>query len=158
MKKCSYCGKEYPDDATVCERDALPLVDFTREAKTLTSSKASSKPHPQIPTSTKFAAGVWVAVYVCLIVLKAAGWPITLVHFLIAAFLGVFWVSAAFKKPSKPTEATSATSSSAPVSSLVALEFDCPHCAKHLVFGEAMPGMRVKCPECQHVYTAPKAP
>jgi hypothetical protein len=26
MKKCTYCGKEYPDMATVCELDANPLV------------------------------------------------------------------------------------------------------------------------------------
>jgi hypothetical protein len=25
MKKCSYCGKEYPDDATACSIDAQPL-------------------------------------------------------------------------------------------------------------------------------------
>jgi len=27
MKKCSYCGKEYPDTATVCDIDAHPLVE-----------------------------------------------------------------------------------------------------------------------------------
>lgn len=27
MKKCAYCGKEYPDDATVCVLDAQDLVD-----------------------------------------------------------------------------------------------------------------------------------
>jgi hypothetical protein len=26
MKKCTYCGKRYPDEATVCETDANPLV------------------------------------------------------------------------------------------------------------------------------------
>lgn len=26
MKKCTYCGKEYPDEVTVCELDANPLV------------------------------------------------------------------------------------------------------------------------------------
>ncbi len=26
MKKCSYCGKEYPDEATVCVIDSQPLV------------------------------------------------------------------------------------------------------------------------------------
>ena len=30
MKKCPYCGKEYPDDATVCELDANPLVAIGR--------------------------------------------------------------------------------------------------------------------------------
>jgi hypothetical protein len=28
MKQCTYCGKEYPDDATVCEIDRQPLVPF----------------------------------------------------------------------------------------------------------------------------------
>jgi len=27
MKKCTYCGKEYPDEATVCELDEEPLID-----------------------------------------------------------------------------------------------------------------------------------
>jgi hypothetical protein len=27
MKKCTYCGKEQPDEAEVCERDGEPLVD-----------------------------------------------------------------------------------------------------------------------------------
>ena len=27
MKKCSYCGKEFPDTATVCDIDGRPLVD-----------------------------------------------------------------------------------------------------------------------------------
>jgi hypothetical protein len=27
MKKCTYCGKEYPDEATVCQLDQQPLVD-----------------------------------------------------------------------------------------------------------------------------------
>ena len=26
MKKCTYCGKEYPDEAIICELDANPLV------------------------------------------------------------------------------------------------------------------------------------
>src|SRR5262249_14405283 len=27
MKKCPYCGKEYPDDATLCEIDSTELVE-----------------------------------------------------------------------------------------------------------------------------------
>jgi len=27
MKKCSYCGKEFPDTATVCDIDGRPLLD-----------------------------------------------------------------------------------------------------------------------------------
>jgi hypothetical protein len=28
MKRCTYCGKEYPDDATECSIDRQPLADF----------------------------------------------------------------------------------------------------------------------------------
>jgi hypothetical protein len=37
MKRCPYCGKEYPDEATVCELDANPLV---------ASKAAIAVPHP----------------------------------------------------------------------------------------------------------------
>lgn len=30
MKQCTYCGKEYPDETTVCELDAKPLVAIGR--------------------------------------------------------------------------------------------------------------------------------
>jgi hypothetical protein len=33
MKKCSYCGKEAPDDATVCPLDGKPVVDPTAPPK-----------------------------------------------------------------------------------------------------------------------------
>jgi hypothetical protein len=29
MKKYTYCGKEYPDEAEICERDGERLVDPT---------------------------------------------------------------------------------------------------------------------------------
>ncbi len=32
MKKCSYCGAEYPDDATVCATDQTPLDSPSPEA------------------------------------------------------------------------------------------------------------------------------
>jgi len=32
MKRCSYCGKEYPDDATECAIDATPFVEVQPES------------------------------------------------------------------------------------------------------------------------------
>lgn len=36
MKTCSYCGKEYPDDATVCAVDGEPLSGLPEERKKVT--------------------------------------------------------------------------------------------------------------------------
>jgi hypothetical protein len=33
MKQCSYCGAEYPDDATICAIDENPLVAIKAAAK-----------------------------------------------------------------------------------------------------------------------------
>lgn len=49
MKTCPYCGKEYPDDAVVCELDENPLV-FSKP-KPLTHSTAPLKRHQPITAS-----------------------------------------------------------------------------------------------------------
>jgi hypothetical protein len=49
MKTCSYCGKEYPDDAVVCELDQQPLV-FSK-SKPLTHSSNAPKRHQPITAS-----------------------------------------------------------------------------------------------------------
>lgn len=41
MKPCSYCGREYPDDAVRCQVDQQPLVGGTE-----THEKAGSEPDP----------------------------------------------------------------------------------------------------------------
>src|ERR1041384_1600882 len=33
IKKCTYCGKEYADDMTVCAIDGEPLTQFPEQAK-----------------------------------------------------------------------------------------------------------------------------
>jgi hypothetical protein len=42
MKKCTYCGKEHPDEATVCERDGQPLVDPNAPASPTGSNAATT--------------------------------------------------------------------------------------------------------------------
>jgi hypothetical protein len=49
MKMCPYCGKEYPDDAVVCELDENPLV-FSKP-KPLIHSTAPPKRHQPITAS-----------------------------------------------------------------------------------------------------------
>jgi hypothetical protein len=41
MKKCMYCGKEYPDEATICALDGEPLKDFAPSSGTTPSSVVS---------------------------------------------------------------------------------------------------------------------
>lgn len=36
MKKCSYCGREYPDDATTCAIDGETLPGLTSDRKKVT--------------------------------------------------------------------------------------------------------------------------
>lgn len=43
MKKCSYCGKEYPDDTVVCAVDQNPLTAGVTERDNLVSSRQSAK-------------------------------------------------------------------------------------------------------------------
>jgi len=47
MKKCSYCGKEYPDDALVCATDGQPLQPVTPP------TPAPPFPVPQYPPQRK---------------------------------------------------------------------------------------------------------
>ena len=50
MKKCPYCGKEYPDEATVCIIDAHPLIDPSKptveEAPPVKEEPPPPKPEP----------------------------------------------------------------------------------------------------------------
>jgi hypothetical protein len=39
MKTCSYCGKQYPDDAEVCAVDQQPLNELAESQAAVTTSK-----------------------------------------------------------------------------------------------------------------------
>jgi hypothetical protein len=45
MKRCTYCGKQYADDAEVCSLDQQPLDQLTE------ASKEDSERHEQIPSA-----------------------------------------------------------------------------------------------------------
>jgi hypothetical protein len=56
MKKCSYCGKEYPDTATVCDIDAHPLLDPNPPAP-------SRSEYQRLPgRGTQVEGGGWLAI------------------------------------------------------------------------------------------------
>jgi hypothetical protein len=49
MKKCSYCGKEYPDDATICAVDQHPLVtEGLAAADAAAMTAKASAPTPRV--------------------------------------------------------------------------------------------------------------
>jgi hypothetical protein len=49
MKKCTYCGKEYPDEATVCTVDHQPLVP---DGQLAAQSSAAAMPSAKYSDST----------------------------------------------------------------------------------------------------------
>jgi hypothetical protein len=49
MKKCSYCGKDYPDDATVCAVDQNPLVTIGQAVAP--AAAAAAKPSVPAPAA-----------------------------------------------------------------------------------------------------------
>lgn len=50
MKKCTYCGKEYPDDATECAIDHHPLTPATASAAPEPKQSASHPVKPALMT------------------------------------------------------------------------------------------------------------
>jgi hypothetical protein len=62
MKKCSHCGREFPDTATVCDIDGRPLVDSNppdRSSQTLRAPKE----YQRLPgRGTQVEGGRWFAI------------------------------------------------------------------------------------------------
>jgi hypothetical protein len=62
MKKCSYCGKEYPDDATMCALDGEPLVGAGESASLLGTSVVPADLNDPVRAAGKhkmLVGGLW---------------------------------------------------------------------------------------------------
>jgi hypothetical protein len=61
MKKCTYCGKEFPDDASVCDLDGNPLVDPNAAGPSSDTRKAP-KEYQRLPgRGTLMEGNKWYA-------------------------------------------------------------------------------------------------
>src|SRR5450432_583699 len=56
MKKCPYCGKEYPDDATNCAIDNELLLDNFPQSK---AEEQKAEPHLTFPDYKWSARDAW---------------------------------------------------------------------------------------------------
>ncbi len=56
MKKCTYCGKEYPNDATVCELDQQPLI--STDPRLQSPASGSAQPTASDPVDVTKASRV----------------------------------------------------------------------------------------------------
>ena len=61
MKTCSYCGREYPDDATVCAVDQTPLVADVPEAAPAATETAA--PEPAVKSSSDAVMLGWFFIW-----------------------------------------------------------------------------------------------
>jgi uncharacterized membrane protein len=79
MKKCTYCGKEYPDEVEVCERDSERLVDPN-----------APKPAPVAkPEQNLVGIGGWLLFLAVMVYLSLIGGligPIALIGFVVMLF------------------------------------------------------------------------
>jgi hypothetical protein len=67
MKKCTYCGKEYPDEATVCPLDQEPLVAQippASEVPTVSSATTTAK--------LELHEKIWIALPIALVAVGGA--------------------------------------------------------------------------------------
>lgn len=83
MKRCTYCGREHPDEATACSLDQHPLelMDLPPGASAPTDSESSTGWPPQVvvPSVLWLVVNILLAVYFsvevsCLFGLLAAIW------------------------------------------------------------------------------------
>ena len=77
MKRCSYCGKEYPDEATLCAVDREPLVEIGLHPpppKEQTETEDKDKPYLTFPDYQWSARDAWKCVAI-LVLFGLVFWP-----------------------------------------------------------------------------------
>jgi hypothetical protein len=88
MKKCSYCGREYPDDAVACTVDQNPLAAGVAEGDNVAKSRQPAKPttpcpacgaldgyKPAVEVRGSFSLLVFLAGGLCAVLFHNAGRP-----------------------------------------------------------------------------------
>lgn len=65
MKRCTYCGREHPDEATKCELDQQPLESFV--ASPVPTESSSPSPNTDWPPQVVIPAVIWLIVNFLLI-------------------------------------------------------------------------------------------
>jgi membrane protease YdiL (CAAX protease family) len=99
MKKCPYCGKEYPDEATICNIDAHPLFDPSKPP--VEEPPQIKKEKPPKPEPAKDETGLvwpeyqWRArdAWKCIGIIFCLGFILMAVNHLIYLFLPSFYRS-----------------------------------------------------------------
>src|SRR5438094_77795 len=71
MKRCTYCGREHPDEAALCSLDQNPLEFVTSPSATPESSK--SQPGKGWPPQIVVPAVLWLALNFLLVGLFTIG-------------------------------------------------------------------------------------
>ena len=90
MKKCPYCGNEYPDDATACFIDGEPLADNTSQLTVVEDQAVDVTPHKDDPPRT-FPDYQWAArdAWKCVAMILLLGFVFeTIIYALGLHFLG----------------------------------------------------------------------
>ena len=64
MKKCPYCGVEYPDDAEICAADQTPL-ERTVEPVAPQPAKPKQSEYDFVPLAEKDYRSTWVTLALC---------------------------------------------------------------------------------------------
>jgi hypothetical protein len=94
MKKCPYCGKEYPDEATMCSIDGESLPDNTlkstiAEVQAIDSAPRKDKSYLTFPDYQWSAIDAWK----CVVMLFLFGFILFGINHLFYSFFPNFWRS-----------------------------------------------------------------
>ena len=99
MKRCSYCGTEYPDDATECAIDKTPLGEVPPEASVhptlsfkIPISLAIVSYLFFFPAAMSFAVAIFMLVLLIISGGQAVSGP-AILGCVVSGALGLFWLS-----------------------------------------------------------------
>ena len=104
MKRCSYCGAEYPDDATECAVDKTPLVEVQSEPGRFRRPTFAVFSEHQIPVSLAIvsylfflpgAMGFAAVIFILALLIISGGQAISgwaVLGCIVGSAVGIFWL------------------------------------------------------------------